>query len=166
MKPLLVGALAGLMALSNAMSAEEFPKRKSGLWIATTNIGMPNVPAMETKLCVDAATDAELLKNGMAAGSCTRRDLHRIGDTVTVDSECTMGTRKVITHGTIAFAGDTAYHGEFKSRSDPPVAGGQDRTSVQDGRWSGPCPADMKPGDMIAPNGMKMNLNEVMKGSR
>jgi hypothetical protein len=27
--------------------------------------------------------------------------------------------------------------------------------------WQGPCPADMKPGDMAMPNGMKINMMDM-----
>jgi hypothetical protein len=29
------------------------------------------------------------------------------------------------------------------------------------GTWEGPCPADMKPGDMLLPGGVKVNLNSM-----
>ena len=165
MKPLLIATLTGLMALSAAASAEDFPKRKPGLWTTTMNTGSPNMPVIETKSCIDAASDAELFRHGAgaSANACTRREMHRDGDTVIIDSECTFGPRKMISHGVLTFSGDTAYHGEFKTRSEPPTPGGADRTSVQDAKWVGPCPADMKPGDTIGPNGMKMNLLDSMK---
>ena len=30
-------------------------------------------------------------------------------------------------------------------------------------KWLGPCEADQKPGDLILPNGMKMNLRDMGK---
>ena len=29
------------------------------------------------------------------------------------------------------------------------------------GTWEGACPADMKPGDMLLPGGVKVNLNSM-----
>jgi hypothetical protein len=28
-------------------------------------------------------------------------------------------------------------------------------------KWTGACKADQKPGDMVLPNGMKMNINDI-----
>ena len=27
--------------------------------------------------------------------------------------------------------------------------------------WKGPCPADLKPGDMVLPGGMKINMMQI-----
>jgi len=35
--------------------------------------------------------------------------------------------------------------------------------AVIQARWVGPCKADQKPGDMILPNGMKINVNDRPK---
>ena len=32
---------------------------------------------------------------------------------------------------------------------------------IQDGKWVGPCPADMTPGDVSMGNGMKMNIKQM-----
>ena len=31
-------------------------------------------------------------------------------------------------------------------------------------KWTGPCKSDQKPGDVIMPNGMKMNVGDLQKG--
>jgi hypothetical protein len=38
------------------------------------------------------------------------------------------------------------------------------RTTTMSAKWLGPCAADQKPGDVIMPNGMKMNLLDMQKG--
>jgi hypothetical protein len=48
---------------------------------------------------------------------------------------------------------------------DPPMAGHADSTFTQDGKWQGACPADMKPGDMVMPTGMKMNILDMQKAA-
>jgi hypothetical protein len=32
-----------------------------------------------------------------------------------------------------------------------------------DAKWIGPCQSDQKPGDMIMPNGMKINIHEMQE---
>ena len=41
------------------------------------------------------------------------------------------------------------------------MMGRNESSMTQEAKWAGACPADMKPGDMIGPNGMKMNLKPV-----
>jgi hypothetical protein len=37
------------------------------------------------------------------------------------------------------------------------------RTITIAAKWAGPCAADQKPGDMIMPNGRKVNLTDMQK---
>jgi hypothetical protein len=159
------GMLTGLTLLPVAACAQDMPPRKAGLWVTTMDMGRPNQPPIETKMCIDATTDAAMLKSGMAvaAGHCSRRDITRDGNKITIDTECAFGDRKLTSHGVMTFIDDTATHAEFTSHSVPPSRAGGDHTMVQDAKWIGPCPSDMVPGDMIGPNGMKMNVKTIME---
>ena len=75
-----------------------------------------------------------------------------------------MQESKITSHGVMTWTGDTAYHMESKSHWDPPMMGKADNTTTQDGQWTGACPAGMKPGDMVMPGGMKMNILEPGTG--
>ena len=44
-----------------------------------------------------------------------------------------------------------------------PQANGVHKISIE-ATWQGPYPADMKPGDMEMPGGMKINMNDAMSG--
>ena len=57
---------------------------------------------------------------------------------------------------------NSAYRMESKSSYNPPLMGRSEGTSVVEARWVGPCKADQKPGDMVMPNGMKMNVIDMM----
>ena len=37
---------------------------------------------------------------------------------------------------------------------------------TQDAKWTGPCPADMAPGDVLMGNGMKMNIKQMLGGKQ
>lgn len=41
--------------------------------------------------------------------------------------------------------------------------GKTESNSTQTGKWVGACPADMKPGDVLSPNGVKINLHAVLE---
>lgn len=121
----------------------------------------------QMKICIDAGTDAEMYKMGMNAAQsmCDKPLINRVGNTVTIDSACKMGDTRTTTHAVTRFTGDTAYHTEADSKLDLPRAGGDQSKVIQDGKWVGPCPADMSAGDMIMGNGMKMNVKQML-GSR
>jgi len=143
--------------------AQDFPPRKPGLWQMEMTISVAPRP-QQMKMCIDAGTDAEMYKMGInaAQGMCDKPLISRKGSTVTIDSTCQMGEMHTTTHAVTRFTGDTAYHTEASTKVAPPVAGGGDSTVVQDGKWVGPCPADMVPGDMTMANGMKMNVRQML----
>ena len=120
------------------------------------------------KMCIDSGTDAEMYKMGMnaARGMCDKPSINRSGNTVTIDSACRMGETRTTTHAVTKFTGDTAYRTEADTRMDPPVAGRGESKVTQDGKWIGPCPADMTPGDMTMGNGMKMNIKQMLGGKQ
>jgi Protein of unknown function (DUF3617) len=156
---LLVGAAALVPACG-----DEFPPRKAGLW--QIDMAMPGMqmPPQQMKMCIDPATDAEMYKLGMSAskGMCDVPDIHRSGSTVTVGTVCKMGESQVTTQAVTKFTGDTAYHTDANTRFDPPMAGHDTSAMTQDAKWTGPCPADMVPGDVLMGNGMKMNIKQML----
>ena len=158
--------LAGSAACAPAF-ALDLPPRKTGLWLVTMVMqGSSGMPARETRLCTDASTEAAIMSLGgtMMQGICSKRDLKRAGDTVTSDSVCQMGPSQMTSHSETRFISDSAYHMDIKTRFDPPMMGRAESTMTQDGKWIGPCPADMRAGDIVMPNGMKLNVKTMMSG--
>jgi hypothetical protein len=143
--------------------AQDFPPRKPGLWQIDMAVSAAPAP-QQMKMCIDAGTDAEMYKMGLnaAQGMCGKPLISRSGSTVTVDSTCKMGEMRTTTHAVTKFTGDTVYHTEADSKLEPPVAGRDQSKVTQDGKWVGPCPADMAPGDMTMANGMKMNVRQML----
>jgi hypothetical protein len=158
--------LAGSAACAPAF-ALDLPPRKAGLWLVTMAMsGSGGMPARETRMCTDDSTEAAITAMGgnMMQGVCSKRDIKRNGDTVTGDSVCQMGQTQMTSHSDTRFTGNAAYHTDIKTRFDPPMMGRTESTMTQDGKWIGPCPADMQPGDVVMPNGMKMNVKTMMSG--
>ena len=50
---------------------------------------------------------------------------------------------------------------ESRSTYSPPMMGRSEGTAIIEAKWVGPCKAGQKPGDVVLPNGMKMNLLEM-----
>lgn len=122
------------------------------------------MPPQQMKLCIDTATEAAMQKLGMSAGQgmCSKPNIVRSGDTVTVNAVCKMGPTQATTHAVSKFSGDTSYHTDITTKFDPPMAGMTQQAMAQDAKWTGPCPSDMQPGDVVMGNGMKMNLKQMM----
>jgi hypothetical protein len=159
-------ALLGAASWSVAY-AQDFPPRKPGLW--QIDMAIPAAPGLQQmKMCIDSGTDAEMYKMGMSAAraACDKPSINRSGSTVTIDSACKMGETRMTTHAVTKFTGDTAYRTEADTKMDPPMPGRGQSKVTQEGKWVGPCPADMTPGDVTMGNGMKMNIKQMLGGKQ
>ena len=166
MKRTITAMLLASATACGAAQAADFPARKPGLW--QVNMTMPGgpMPPQQMKMCIDRNTDSEMQRLGMNAsqGMCSKPDITRSGNTVTINSVCKMAQTQASTHAVSQFTGDTAYHTDVTTKFDPPLAGHAQQMMAQDAKWISPCPADMKPGDVVMPNGMKMNMKQMMGG--
>lgn len=153
-------ALGGFVFVCTTASAVDLPKRKPGLWEVTLQMVGGKIPPRTVKFCTDAATDESLFQLGASTADqmCSRKDINRSGDVVTIDTECKMGESKMTSHAVMTFSGDTSYKTAIQTHIDPPMMGRSESSMTQEARWTGACPADMQPGDMMMPNGVKVNL--------
>jgi hypothetical protein len=154
----LLVALLGLPAL-----AAEKPPRKPGLW----EILSPNSSAA-FRQCIDATTDQLLQARGGAnigpggiSPQCAKRDVQKSGDTLTIDATCTTAGRTTTSHAVVIGSFDSTYTMTVTTQGDG-VARGTHTVTIT-AKWLGPCAADQRPGDMIMPNGMTVNILEIQK---
>jgi hypothetical protein len=154
---------AAAILVASAAAADQLPHRKTGLWQITNAMPSSKMPPMSSKLCIGARTEDAMMSKGQAASKkmCSQHSLKMEGNVATMDATCKFGRSTTTTHSTITFSGDAAYRTETHVRYSPPLHGRAESVMTQDARWMGPCPPDMKPGDMIGPNGMKMNMSEA-----
>jgi Protein of unknown function (DUF3617) len=159
--------LAGVMVSGYAL-AVELPQRKTGMWVVTSRSPAGDMPSHEVRMCIDASTDAMMANLGtnMMQGACSRNDIKRDSAVVTVNTTCKVGQMQTSTTAVTRFSGDTAYHTDINTTFNPPMMGHASAVVAQDAKWTGACPADMKPGDMVMPDGTKMNIMSVMNGPR
>lgn len=158
--------VASLLVVSAACAAPDVPRRKSGLW--ETSITTAGVPAgVVSQMCIDEKSD-DLAQSLAAQGTqaCSKNEVRRDGNRVVTESVCRTGATTTTTRG--VFTGDfaSAYAGELTSSFDPPMGGIRDGKTLIKARWTGPCKADMRPGDVIMPGGMKFNVNDHKAGSK
>ena len=160
------------VVLSNAAALgaglEDLPKRKPGLWeMSTTSVGNKGAPAM-SKVCIDTATDRELMNFGLGVANqlCSKRDIKVSGSVATLNMVCTIGNSQSTSRSTITYAGNTAYRAEVRAHFEPPFLGQSDSTTTQQAKWTGACPPDMKPGDLVTGNGVRINLRDLAAGKK
>jgi hypothetical protein len=143
--------LALALAPTAAAADDDPPLRKPGLWeVTTTREGGAAMP--KAQMCTDASTQAQW--NGMGKGmrkemDCSKREAHRAGAVFTMDSVCKFMGSTQTTHVVVTSVSENEYTMEMAMHADPPRKYGKPDTKMaQRGQWLGPCPADMKPGDM------------------
>ena len=87
---------------------------------------------------------------------------------MTFDTVCKLGAATTTTKGTITGSFDSAYTMKIttKTAGGPPIPGmapgGETKMTVE-AKHLGACQTGQKPGDIIMPNGMKMNVLEMPK---
>jgi hypothetical protein len=140
------------------------PKRKSGLWaIDTAAMGRNQT----IRTCVDQTSDAEMAAWGRTGEeSCAQAKVKPIAaDSWEFESTCTIpgGGGTVTSHGTATGDFSSKYVVKVRSTttgSSMPQANGEHEIQMT-ATWEGPCPADMKPGDMLLPGGVKISQDAM-----
>ncbi|BEP39896.1 DUF3617 domain-containing protein [Variovorax sp. V15] len=155
-------------ALAMPALALDFPARKPGLWEIRTGDGSGGKDAAAghtMQQCIDAASDKALrdMGQGMGKDLCSKQELSSDGGKLVMDSVCKIGNTVATSHAVMSGDFGTAYRMESKSSYSPPLMGRAEGHSVMEAKWIGPCKADQKPGDMVMPNGMKMNVLDMAK---
>lgn len=168
MRSRLALAVLGLVAAAPAL-ALDLPARKPGLWEIKMSFDGRNTPPVVAQHCIDAATDKLMnaMGNETSGQMCSRQDMQRNGSTIVVDSVCKIAGATTNSHGVITGDFNSAYTVKVSTRREGGGAVAQAipaQTSMTiDARWAGPCQGDQKPGDMIMPGGIKVNVLKMQK---
>jgi hypothetical protein len=160
------GAAKPATATAPAAGPAAMPNRKPGLWKQTVSTaGMTQT----SSICLDKAVESKLAVWGAGASKdmCKQTAMAPTAGGWSFTSTCDMGTGgTTTTKGTVAGSFDTSYKVEASSVTEgagAPQMNGEHRM-LMEATWQGPCPADMKPGDMALPNGMKINMMAGAEG--
>ena len=158
--------LVATLALTPTLTqADDLPKRKPGLWEITTTSDRPNSQPMTAKMCTDDKTQQLFAHFGDQAAKtkCSKRDVQNQGTTVITDTVCNIAKSQVTSHAVMNFDSATSFSIQVHSHYEPALFGRTDSNSTHTGKWVGACPADLKPGDVLSPNGVKINMNAVLE---
>ncbi len=149
----------------NGAVAVELPVRKAGLWEMKVLSG-GSVPEMTMQQCTDEATDKDMstAMSPVAKEMCSKQDIQKTATGYVTDSVC--GIAGMTIKSTAEIIGDfnSAYTVKTTSHTEGGTAGApRDSNSTIEAKWVGACKADQKPGDIMMPGGMKMNVNDMQK---
>ena len=155
--------VVGLLALLPALDALalELPVRKAGLWEMKMVRTGGSMPDMTMQHCTDASTDKQM-STSFSPGkeTCAKQDIQKTAAGYVSDSICSVAGMTVTSHAEITGDFNSAYTVKSTVRSERGPAGG---TTTIEAKWLGACKADQKPGDIVMPGGMKMNILELDK---
>lgn len=160
----LVGVAAGMASLAligSVAAADEFPKRKAGLWEMKTSGGP--VGPRTVQQCIDAATDDLLRTRSNEGQNCSRPVVQRNGARYQVRSSCDNNGVKSTVDGEYTMTGDSRYTGDMRMTFDPPMSGVAEMNMKMEGRWLGACKPGMKPGDVVLQGMPRLNVLEMGK---
>jgi len=167
-RPLVLGGVIGaLLALGSGLAAAaELPVRKAGLWeMKVLRAGSP-MPEMTMQHCTDATTDRQMSTafSPMGKEVCSKQDVRQTTTGFVSDSVCSIGGMSMTSHAEITGDFNSAYAVKTTSHNEHGPPGMPHDTSMSiEAKWLGECKADQKPGDIVMPNGFKMNIKDMEK---
>jgi hypothetical protein len=168
----LLGSLEGCgKSPGAALGAEgahtsSMPARRPGLWIQTmSRDGAPGRRG-DMRMCIDAATDDKISFMGqrLGRGACQKVVTRGLDGAYAFTSTCAMPGGGRIQSSGVAL-GD--FQTSYKIHSESSISGamisrmnGHHVTDIT-GRYQGPCPSNMAPGDIALGYGLKFNVNKA-----
>jgi hypothetical protein len=157
-------SLVALTPPSDAATVE-LPLRKAGLWeMKVLRSGSP-APDMTMQHCTDATTDKQM-STSFSPGkeTCAKQDIQKTATGYVSDTVCSVAGMTITSHAEITGDFNSAYTVKSTSHSERGSGGAvRDSSTSIEAKWLGACKADQKPGDIVMPGGMKMNILELDK---
>lgn len=157
----------GLLALSLvSANAVELPVRKAGLWEMKVLRAGSQAPDMTMQQCTDETTDKDMSTAMSPIGKemCSKQDIQKTATGYVTDSVCGIAGVSIKSHAEITGDFNSGYTVKSTSHSKGGPAGmARDSTTTIEAKWLGACKPDQKPGDIIMPGGMKMNIKDMEK---
>jgi hypothetical protein len=157
--------LLALLPASDA-SALDLPVREAGLWeMKVLRTGSP-APDMTMQHCTDESTDKEMSTafSPMGKEMCSKQDIQKTATGYVSDSVCGIAGMSITSHAEITGDFNSAYTVKSTAHSERgPTGVPRDSTTSIEAKWLGACKPGQKPGDIMMPGGMKMNIKDMEK---
>ncbi|QPF86001.1 hypothetical protein IC762_06760 [Bradyrhizobium genosp. L] len=161
----LLGSAVCLVLSAGAANAVDLPIRKAGLWEMKMVRSGGAIPEITMQHCTDESTDKEMstAASPMAKQICSKQDIQKTATGYVSDSVCGMAGISITSHAEIVGDFNSAYTVKSTSHSEGGPSGARDTTTTIEAKWLGACKSDQKPGDIVMPGGMKMNVKDMQK---
>lgn len=162
----LFGLVISVTFFSAGQSAAEsatYPPRKAGLW----EITVTTLPANESQKfwqCVDRSSelDTQRMAHGLAEKRCVKNTFKKEGNKYRTETDCTFSGQRMISHTVASGDFNSYYHSETVTEYIPPYRGQRKTVIKSRAHYLGPCKKDQRPGDIIYPDGRKINVNDEL----
>jgi hypothetical protein len=121
---------------------------------------------MSMQQCTDETTEKEMSASlsPMAKEACSKNDIQKTATGYVADSVCSVGGISMTSHSETTGDFNSAYTVKSTSHTQGGPAGvPRDSTTTLQAKWLGACKPDQKPGDIIMPGGIKMNIKDMEK---
>lgn len=160
---LLISALS--LAFASMAQALDLPKRKSGLWEMTMVGDQTNGQPQTVTTCVEQKTDTGLASSfgGKTPKNCKQPTVKKAAGAITVTSFCKFTDSNVTTTAVLTGDFEKSYKIDRTSKFNPPNKGKKESKQTIEAKWLSACKAGQRPGDMIMPDGTKINLSDIQK---
>jgi hypothetical protein len=145
-------------------AAVDLPTRKAGLWEMKMVRTGGSIPDMTMQHCTDASTDKQM-STSFSPGkeTCAKQDIQKTATGYVSDSVCTVAGMTVTSHAEITGDFNSAYTVKSTAHTERAGSAAKESATMVEAKWLGACKADQKPGDIVMPGGMKMNILELDK---
>lgn len=151
------------VATSRALADDAFPRRMEGLWEISIS---SDKTTTVMKQCIDEKTDSKLQQMGSQVGqNCTRMQTRKEGSSYVSEADCEMAGSRIRSRAVITGDFSSSYQGDVSATYDPPLMGKSEGKTRISAKRLGACAADQRPGDIILPDGTKMNMDMLGKAA-
>jgi hypothetical protein len=143
----------------------DLPTRKAGLWEMKMVRTGSSMPDMTMQHCTDATTDKQMSTSfSPGKDTCSKQDIQKTATGYVSDTVCGVAGITITSHAEITGDFNSAYTVKSTSHSERGAIGTpRDSTTTIEAKWLGACKPDQKPGDIVMPGGMKMNIMDLEK---
>ena len=153
------------VTFAGSSHALDLPKRKSGLWEMTMIGDQTNGQPQTVTTCVEQKTDTGLTSSfgGKIPKNCKQPTLKKSAGSFIITSACKFTDSNVTTVAILSGDTNSAYKIDRTSTYTPPNKGRKESKQSITAKWLSACKADQRPGDMIMPDGSKINTSDIQK---
>jgi hypothetical protein len=157
--------LIALASTPTLAASVEMPIRKAGLWEIHMQHEGTKLPDIAIQQCTSEAVDREFTSEFAPAtkSACSKQDIQKTATGYVSDSVCTAGGATVTSHAETSGDFNSAYTVRVTSHSEGSRLGTHDSKMTLTAKWAGACKEGQKPGDVVMPGGLKMNLRDLEK---